>query len=133
MLDCFAGTGGFGIEAVSRGAVHCSFIEKEPSVLLQNLKLLNKDTYSLFRGDFFKAVLKLDKKFDIIFIDPPYGKYTTAEITKAVYEQDILANDGVLIYEESVRTHFEFNTEHFELETEKKYGDTKLYYLRITK
>ena len=130
MLDCFAGTGAFGIEALSRGADFCLFIDTDLRPAQANLKLLDKSAYKAVRGDFLKALQNIDEKFDIIFIDPPYGIYEPAKILKAISDKGIVNDGGVVIYEESIRTEFAGYDEFFTLTGEKKYGETKIYYLR---
>lgn len=78
VLDAFAGTGAVGLEALSRGAKHVTFIEKDriaQKVLMNNVKLLNVDKNTTI----IKASVAswdetaLEEKFDLIFADPPYN------------------------------------------------------------
>jgi 16S rRNA (guanine(966)-N(2))-methyltransferase RsmD len=86
VLDIFAGSGGLGIESLSRGASHVTFIEKDPNVF----KLLRDnvgscgflDKADLICDDYERATKRLEKegsKFDIVFIDPPYRLYEKKE------------------------------------------------------
>ena len=54
ILDAFAGTGAIGIEAFSRGAKHIDFIDKDINTLKINTKLMDKGSYNIYKGDFFK-------------------------------------------------------------------------------
>ena len=82
VLDLFGGTGGLGIEALSRGAKHATFIDGSNNaikVIKSNIEKCRIDAtdYSLYRNDFKRALKifgKKEEKFDIIFLDPPYDK-----------------------------------------------------------
>lgn len=79
-LDAFAGTGAVGLEAVSRGAAHATFVERDPRAIAlidQHIaKLGVKNACAIIRGDFMgrlaAAPAKADAPFDLIFLDPPY-------------------------------------------------------------
>ena len=74
VLDAFAGTGAVGIEAVSRGAVHATFIERDPRAIRlieENISKLGvRDACAIVRGDFMRAATA--EQFDLVFLDPPY-------------------------------------------------------------
>ncbi len=79
VLDGFAGAGTLGIEAISRGATHVTYLEIDPShlaVINQNLEHLKvKDQATLMKRDVFRAYdffATQQKKFDLVFFDPPY-------------------------------------------------------------
>jgi 16S rRNA (guanine(966)-N(2))-methyltransferase RsmD len=75
-LDLFAGSGAMGLEALSRGASHATFVERDKhsvSCLKENLTLLNlTDRAQVFPIDAHAALNKITQSFDIIYIDPPY-------------------------------------------------------------
>lgn len=125
ILDSFAGSGALGIEAYSRGASYVDFIDTDTSSIEINAKLIEKGKYSIFKGDFLKVYKNLTKKYDIIFLDPPYGKYSPNEILNIC--STLLSDNGIIIYEEYFKTDFSAVDESiFELEKEKRYGDTSL-------
>ena len=80
ILDLFAGVGSFGLEALSRGANQITFVENYPNVIevlkknIKNLALINK--CKIIEKDIFKDIFfeKLDQKYDIIFLDPPFNE-----------------------------------------------------------
>lgn len=78
-LDIFAGTGAMGLEALSRGAAHATFIEKDRDALRclkENLSTLGMNTGTLISGDFLKGLERLyegGKQFHIIYADAPYS------------------------------------------------------------
>ena len=130
VLDGFAGSGAYGLEAYSRGAEFVMFIDKDISSLKQNLHLIEKGKYDFKKGSFFNIVCSLNRFFDIIFIDPPYGLYSSANILQAVRESNILNNDGIIIYEEFFKTPFSV-IEPYIVTNERKYGDTIIRFLEV--
>ncbi len=76
VLDCFAGSGALGLEALSRGARRLVAIESNRQALrsLQQLQQrLGDERFELLAGDALQRVDELDAAFDIVFIDPPYA------------------------------------------------------------
>ncbi|MBI2150540.1 MAG: 16S rRNA (guanine(966)-N(2))-methyltransferase RsmD [Acidobacteria bacterium] len=108
-LDGCAGTGGIGIEAISRGAARVYFVEqsrKACRILRDNLKSLEiGEGFKILEMDLSKALGISDVQFDIAFVDPPYER---EDIYDAVLERfgsaSLLAPDGLLILEHSKRT-----------------------------
>ncbi len=105
VLDLFAGTGSFGLEALSRGAEWVDFVEFAPaaiSTLLQNITLLRcgEDCHVWRkRADaFLKAT---DQTWDIIFLDPPYNKNLVNPTLQLIREHKLLREDGIIIAEHS--------------------------------
>lgn len=75
-LDAFSGSGALGFEALSRGAAQVSFCDNSPQVIKQlksNATLFKMENVKFFRGDFLSQNFG-DKKFDIVFLDPPFQK-----------------------------------------------------------
>jgi 16S rRNA (guanine(966)-N(2))-methyltransferase RsmD len=125
-LDLFCGSGAVGIEAYSRGAARVTFVDVEVATLKENLALLPKEAYSVVNGDLFKA--KLTGKYDIIFIDPPYGQYNIAVVLQFIKDKDLLTENGVIAYEESSKLKIDGELPYNLIKT-RKYGDTVLMYL----
>jgi len=107
VLDIFAGSGAFGIEAISRGARSATFIDNEKACIAtieENLKSLGieVDKASTLRMDAFKAIDKLcneGKKFDIILLDPPYYKDIAKKCLIKLGERDILKPRCIIVVE----------------------------------
>lgn len=102
-LDLFAGSGGMGIEAISRGAnrvVFADYSSTSLKLLKSNLELINADSYVIRRGD-YKGVLQSLKgeKFDIIYLDPPYALKCLEDCVQIISDNDLLNDGGILIYE----------------------------------
>jgi 16S rRNA (guanine(966)-N(2))-methyltransferase RsmD len=104
-LDAYAGTGAVGIEALSRGASHVTFIERDPRaarLIEQNLSRCGvEDRYAIIRAGFTTAAAGLAETLDIVFLDPPYGAdEMVGSLTAAAH---LLATDGVMIVEHARR------------------------------
>lgn len=104
VLDAYAGTGAVGIEALSRGAAHVTFVEQDrraQQLIETNLQRSGVagspalgDRYAIIRAGFKVAARQLDTPFDILFLDPPYG---AAELAEALTIAAPLAAAGALV------------------------------------
>ena len=130
VLDLFCGTGAFGIEAISRGAKFCSFIDKDVTALNKNISLLETEQYKVIKGDYFKRGSSLSQDSDIIFIDPPYNLYSSLDILDVIKNNMLIADNGVIVYEERKDYHFRYDSSCFVLKNKKQYGDTVIYFIR---
>lgn len=124
-LDMFAGSGIMGLEAMSRGFTNVVSIEKNRKVyniIKSNFKKYETDNnIRLFLGDSIKVCSKLNTKFDVVYIDPPYFS--------GIYEQSLAAvkDIGKLIVLEHVT---EVDYSEFELIKQKVYGDKYVTFLK---
>ncbi|MEX1307520.1 MAG: 16S rRNA (guanine(966)-N(2))-methyltransferase RsmD [Eubacteriales bacterium] len=128
VLDLFAGSGALGIEALSRGAKSCLFVENNRAALKaleENLARIEAE-YEVHAVDYMTGLKRLDgKSFDLIFMDPPYtaGYYEPA--LAFIAEHDLLDEDGVLVLE--IKTGMSSGGEkHFDLVKTKTYGAVTL-------
>ena len=103
VLDLFAGSGSLGIEALSRGAAHATFVEhaQEAAAFIElNLRTLGcTDSSLVLETDAMSFIRPGAGAFDIIFADPPYGFGRTAEIPAAVSSSGMLRAGGYLLIE----------------------------------
>ena len=133
ILDLFSGVGSFGLECLSRGSQHVTFFENYDGVLpilkknLTSLKLKNK--YEIIEKDLFNedSFTLLSKKFDIIFIDPPYKNKNLSFILESIFRNKILSNNGILIIHRHIKENDVFIPE-FKIIDEKKYGISKIFF-----
>lgn len=139
-LDLFGGTGGVGIEALSRGAKHVVFIDtgiKSIKVLKGNLEQLNiKDCVEVFHTDYSTAIKKLykyNKQFDIIFIDPPYSVGIAQNALADIDRNPILSQSGMIIVEHDSKDDMPQKVGRLVLCRIKKYGNTSLSFYNIYK
>ena len=136
ILDLFSGVGSFGIECLSRGARYVIFAENYNGVLpilkrnllslrlIENYEILEKDINNI---NFFNS---LNKKFDIIFMDPPYIDKNLKLLLDSIKDQKILNKNGILIVH---RHKDEKDTipNNLKIVEEKKYGLSKIIFLTI--
>ncbi len=104
ILDLFSGSGSFGLECISRGAKNVYFNENYSDaieILKKNIKILNCENKStLIKIDCFKIeniVKKFNKKFDLIFIDPPFKEKKINTLLEMLLSLRVLKNNGVMI------------------------------------
>jgi 16S rRNA (guanine966-N2)-methyltransferase len=136
VADLFAGAGGLGIEALSRGAVFCLFVDADArsvSVLRKNMaKLFTPGRYEVRRQDFRRALEKLfaeGERFDLVLADPPYRPEFLEEFAKAWSHCPVLAGGGILALEHSKRQKFTVPENLVFLER-RMYGDTAVSYFK---
>ena len=128
-LDLFAGSGSLGFEAISNGAKECYFVDNNNIViktLKKNVSELKIDNAVIILDDYEKVLDKFykdGKKFDIIFLDPPYKLNLINNCLNIIKKLDLLNNNGIIIceYETEVIDYLDF-----ELIKEKKYGSKKI-------
>ncbi len=104
-LDLYAGTGALGLEALSRGAARAVFVEQHPLLVKQladNLELLRVDRARLENSEALSWLVRNPDRFDIVFLDPPFGEGLIAKSCKAIREAGCLKPGG-LIYMEAER------------------------------
>ena len=111
-LDCFSGSGSIGIEALSRGSKTVSFIDKEKSscqLIKKNLIQLSKKNQmgkaelNIYKKDFFDKDLFIRKKFDFIYLDPPYQKFLIEDLSQRLEQLNILKTNSLIIFESSLK------------------------------
>lgn len=129
ILDLFAGTGQLGIEALSRGARECVFVDarKDAVALIRdNLKVCNlTDRARVHQGDAM-AYLKSGEKFDIVFLDPPYASGLLEKALFSVVEFDICREHGIIVAESAADTVLPDVSAPYSLYREYRYGKIKL-------
>lgn len=107
VLDLFAGTGSFGLEALSRGAVWVDFVEFAPaamSTILKNIAHLGcGELCHLWRKKVDAYLNSCTDTYDIIFMDPPYLKNLVNPTLKLILERKLLNSEGIIVVEHSPR------------------------------
>ena len=106
-LDCFAGSGALGFEALSRGAERLLALEKNPTAA-KNLRLLAQrldcDAAEVMVGDALQTIAGLERSFDMLFIDPPYAQAHLRSQVIARLEERQCLREGAKIYFEWPKT-----------------------------
>ena len=137
VLDLFSGIGSFGLESISRGAKKVIFCENyKPS-----LKILKKNIFNLNCSE-RTLVLENDicgknffhnlssKKFDIIYLDPPFKEQKVDELLSLINKSNILEKDGLIILHRNKKSKDMLNMK-YDILLEKIYGISKIYFIKF--
>ena len=137
-LDLFAGSGAIGIEALSRGAKECVFVDNNPKaidIINENLEFTKlKDNALVLYKSYELAIAELESKnvvFDVVFMDPPYDKGLEKNVLEQLAKSVIINNDTIVIVEASLNTDFSYlDSLGFEVYKEKLYKTNKHIFIR---
>lgn len=135
-VDLFSGSGGIGIEAISRGAKKAYFIENDKSAIScieQNIKHTKFTDRSLvLKQDAVSALqYSIREPIDIVFADPPYSKGFDNALLVAASSSNAVTEDTLIIIEEDIKTDFSYaNDLGFDIIKEKLYKTNKHVFLR---
>ncbi len=103
VLDLFAGTGQLGIEALSRGAAFCDFVDSAPAalkVVQRNVKICGFEDRATFHGKDFNAFLTgRRERYGLIFLDPPYASGNLERGLERITTIDIVVENGIIVCE----------------------------------
>ena len=136
ILDLFSGVGSFGIECLSRGVKKVIFVENYSGVLpilkrnLLNLKLYNE--YEIFENDIYdnNFLSNFNRKFDIIFLDPPFKDKNIQHLLLKIKNLKILNENGIIILHRHKSENDDFSNICKIIE-QKKYGISKISFLTL--
>lgn len=133
VLDLFAGSGNVGIEFLSRGAKECVFIDgntESIKVINENINTLGFEKQSsVFKNTVERSLDVLSRKkrkFDYIFMDPPYNKDLVEPIIEKIVSMGLLKKDGMMIAEHETRTEIKDEFSNLIRFDQRKYGDTTI-------
>lgn len=131
VLDLFAGTGQLGIEALSRGAAFCDFVDVNPAaakLVRENLNTTGLADRGLVTQRDFLAFLQgsRGKKYDLIFLDPPYALTALEKALETIAGIDILTGNGIIVCESPVEKSLPPLDAPYEKGREYRYGKIKL-------
>ena len=113
VLDLYAGTGSFGLECISREASGVVFVENDPDALTnlkKNIKNLNSQNESVLLAqdipEFFNLLTLglYKKKFNIIFLDPPYQDEKCVEVIKTIKKKDLLNKKHIIVIHREIKS-----------------------------
>ena len=132
-LDLYAGSGAMGLEALSRGASKCAFVDVSPIAIktikgnLDNLKITSEE-YILIKDKDINALERfktLNEKFDLVFLDPPYEQGQYQQIVDLLLSKDLLSEHAVIVIE----ANRDVNLENIEYQKKKDYhyGEIKVF------
>jgi 16S rRNA (guanine966-N2)-methyltransferase len=134
VLDLFAGTGGLGIEALSRGARHCVFVDHALQAIRQVQKNIDLCKYeaqgTIVRQDLSRGLPQgpaiRNRRFNLVFLDPPYGKGLVENLLEEMSKQTVLYTGALLVAESSKRDLLPEQLGPIRMIKFKSYGDTKI-------
>ncbi len=132
VLDLFAGTGAMALEALSRGASSAVLVEAEPrvfEVLKRNVESLGAGAAQALLSDYRQAVRVLRarrKRFDLVFLDPPYGKGLGSAAAAALVRAGLIGPGALVVAEEAVRFPDDPFPPAWETAADRRYGDTRI-------
>ncbi|WP_170515821.1 16S rRNA (guanine(966)-N(2))-methyltransferase RsmD [Ruegeria atlantica] len=126
VLDLFAGTGALGLEALSRGAAQVTFVDDgrvAQGLIRKNIDLTRSaDRTTLIRRDATRLGENSGAPYDLIFLDPPYGK-SMGQKAIAAMSHGWIADDALVVWEENSPM---AAPQGFDLQDSRKYGDTHI-------
>jgi 16S rRNA (guanine966-N2)-methyltransferase len=125
VLDLYAGSGAMGLEALSRGAASAVFVERDLDAIRAIERNLDKLRLrgTVLRQDAIAVLAGEKRKYDLVFVDPPYEMYTDLEPQLARYLPSVVAQDCVVVVETDKRIEPALPLEQ---RTSRKYGSARV-------
>jgi len=107
VLDLYAGSGAMGIEALSRGASHATFVDISPLAIktisenIRNLKINEKECEIIKKPDLIaiESFKERNIKFDLVILDPPYEQGEYEKIVDLLYNNNLLSDKAIIVME----------------------------------
>ncbi len=135
VLDLFAGSGALGFECLSRGAKSATFLDIDKNainIISKNAeKLRVTESAEILNKNYEEYLNSTNKKFGLIFLDPPYSKGIHQKALELISKNDCLTVDGTIVLEISSDDNFgDLKTLGFEVYKEKSFQRTTLFYIR---
>ena len=133
VLDLFGGTGQMGIEALSRGATHCTFVDLQKqavAIIRENVNSTGfSDQSTVIQGDALAFLSRCREKFDLIFLDPPYDSGLLEKAMELITTIDIVSENGIIVCENGSNSGWPVVAEPYRMQKEYRYGKirTALY------
>ena len=134
VLDLFSGSGSLGLEALSLGAEHVTFVEKEESsilILKKNINTLKIDPslIQIFRSDVLKFLIEDGKKYSLILSDPPFKYSSLQQMVNQVFTGNILERNGLLVVHHEINNPLRIENVPYLLVKQKKIGRSLLSFI----
>ena len=135
-FDCFSGSGAIGIEAISRGSSIVTFLDKDGAACecitknIAKFKLHKNDHINCLRvvnHDFFDKNLSPNKKFDVVFLDPPYELMKAGKVFMRLKQLRVTKTNSLIIYESNRELE---KTDGLEILRSRKIGKTHLNFFK---
>ena len=133
VLDLFSGSGSLGLEAISRGARHVTFVDRSPkslAVLEKNIATLGCVTKCIVRqADVFWYLKNVGRTYDLVFADPPYKLENIGILPNAIYNSGVVRNGTYIVMEYSRESKIDLDDRKYEL-IRKPFGHTTVLILK---
>lgn len=136
-LDLYAGSGGIGLEALSRGALHVVWVDANPACTAQVRRNLEKTGLTggeIYTNDVLRALERLERRgvrFDFVFLDPPYNQGLVRKTLEHPATMGVLRKDGIIIAEISKKEEAPRDVSKLCLTRQQRYGDTILLFYHM--
>lgn len=129
-LDLFAGSGAMGLEAISRGALFATCIDRDGKAIQcikDNVMSLGLEPeVQILKADVVKALPKLMSPYDVIYIDPPYDQ-EALHVLQLLHTHQLLAPGGILFLEQRYDSKIDWTTSPFQHVGSRRYGTSHLH------
>ena len=132
VLDLFAGSGNLGIEALSEGAKYAYLVDKNIKcikTIKKNVNNIGIENVKIIHNDYRKVLKDINKKFDLIFLDPPYKTNCIEESIKLIDEYNLLNDNGIIVCESDNLDKIIY-TDKFNAIKDRHYGDKYIVLLK---
>lgn len=133
-LDLFAGSGLLGLETLSRGAAHCTFVEKDPkaiAIIKANVAALQEEANSkVLRASAVRLPSQAKGPFDLVFADAPYGKHKSVKALTRAHAAGLLSAQALCVIECSLAEQTAVEETQWQICWERSRGETYLAILR---
>lgn len=132
VLDLFSGSGNLGIEALSEGASYAYLVDKNIKCIKtinKNINNIGIENVKVLNVDYKLALKQINKKLDLIFLDPPYKTSLIEDSLKLIDEYDLLSDDGLIVCESDDVDKIIYSNK-YESIKEKRYGDKYIVLLK---
>lgn len=133
VLDLFAGTGALGLEALSRGAARALFVEENPkarAIIRENVEALGlTGEAKIYRRDATRLGPNRAAPYDLVFLDPPYGKGLAEPAIASALAGDWVAAQAAIVVELAATDRLAPTPAGFDQTDHRRYGDTQILIL----
>ena len=130
VLDLYAGSGALGLEALSRGAGWADFVEQDPqccTIIKDNLNITGFSAQGrVYCSKVKKALTFLNKKYDVVFMDPPYSETTLDDLLTEVASSPLLTTGSIVVVPHTSRFSSRPSYSGLSLIKERRHGDTSV-------
>jgi 16S rRNA (guanine966-N2)-methyltransferase len=126
LLDLYSGTGALGIEALSRGAEWVDFVEQNArccAIIRENLhKTGFQDRAHVYRSSVVSALSWLDKKYDVVLMDPPYADLSVGDTLTALVSSSLVGDSSTVVIHHCARQKLPTEVNNFQRVRDRHYG-----------